>query len=86
MRNRIIYTVTFMIWFGRMIISPRLTTTPSFEGSYEAIAHLFVGFLILVPFYDREEKLGPSKLYGYTGWGLAFWELGWFIAQKYFHV
>lgn len=79
---------TFLIWasvfalIGRMLITPRLTHIPTAEGSYEALAHLLVGFLVLVPFYDPEEKLGPSKLYGYIGWGLALWELAWFVIQK----
>ncbi len=33
--------------------------------------------LIAVHLYDRSQKL-----WGYLGWGLALWELGWFLAQK----
>jgi hypothetical protein len=65
----------------RMLITPRLAV-PTWEGSFEALSHLFVGFLLLIPFYDREETLGPSKLYGWIGLALSLWELGWFIAQK----
>jgi hypothetical protein len=67
---------------GRIVVTPRLTNIPSVEGAYEALAHLFVGFLILVPFYDRDQELGPSKMYGWIGWALALWELGWFLFQK----
>ena len=67
---------------GRVLITPRLTNIPSVEGTYEALVHLFVGFLIIVPFYDRAQRLGPAKLYGWIGWGLGFWELGWFVVQK----
>jgi hypothetical protein len=45
--------------------------------SYEALAHLFCGGLIGVHMYDRSQRM-----YGYLGWGLALWELGWFICQK----
>lgn len=51
--------------------------------SYEAFAHLFVGFLILVRYYDPQQTLGPTHLYAWLGWGLSLWELGWFLAQKY---
>ncbi len=68
---------------GRIFITPRLTSIPTFEGTYEALAHLFVGFLILVPFYDKLEQLGPSKLYGYIGWALAIYEGVFFAVQKY---
>lgn len=67
---------------GRIFITPRLTNIPTVTGTYEALAHLFVGFLILVPFYDSKEQLGPSKLYGWIGWGLAIWEGVWFAVQK----
>ncbi len=71
-----------LIFVGRMFITPRLASIPSVEGGYEAFAHLFVGFLILVPFYDRKQIIGPTKTYGWIGWLLALWEGGWFIAQK----
>jgi hypothetical protein len=67
---------------GRIFITPRLTNIPTVTGTYESLAHLFVGFLILVPFYDRKEELGPSKLYGWIGWGLASGEAVWFAVQK----
>jgi hypothetical protein len=67
---------------GRVFIVPRLTHIPTVEGTYEALAHMLVGFLVLAPFYDRRQQLGPSKLYGWIGWGLAFWELGFFLVQK----
>jgi hypothetical protein len=68
---------------GRAFIKPRLTNIPSPEMSYEAFAHLFVGFLILVRYYDPQQTLGPTHLYSWLGWGLSLWELGWFLAQKY---
>ena len=66
----------------RVIITPRLNQIPSATGTYEALSHLFVGFLIIVPFYDRKNALGPAKMYGWIGWILAFWEAGWFAWQK----
>jgi hypothetical protein len=68
---------------GRVLITPRLTNIPTAEGTYEALVHLFVGFLIIVPFYDRQQQLGPSTLYGWIGWLLSFWEAGWFLFQKH---
>jgi hypothetical protein len=68
---------------GRVFITPRLTNIPTVEGTYETLAHLLVGFLIIVPFYDRQQNLGPSRLYGWIGWSLATWELGWFLVQKW---
>lgn len=79
----ILLALAFVIAIGRIFIEPRLTSIPSIEGEYEAFSHLLVGFLILVPWYDRQQQLGPSKLYGYVGWSLAIWELGWFLVQKY---
>lgn len=70
---------------GRAFIAPRLADVPSIEGTYEALAHLLVGFLILVPFYDRDQQVGPSRIYGRIGWALAFWEAGWFAVQKLHH-
>jgi hypothetical protein len=67
---------------GRIFIAPRLVNIPSVEGSYEAVAHLVDGFLILVPVYDWHQELGPSRLYGILGGAFALWELGWFVAQK----
>jgi hypothetical protein len=80
--KKIIFALAAAVALGRVFITPRLTAIPSAEGSYEAVAHLFVGFLILVPFYDPKQLLGPSKLYGYIGWLLGLWELGWFVMQK----
>jgi hypothetical protein len=68
---------------GRFLIVPRLTHIPTLEGSYEAFAHMVVGFLILVPFYDPRERVGPSKLYGWCGWLLGIFELVMFVAQRF---
>ena len=73
-----------LVALGRMWIVPRLNV-PTLEGTYEALAHMIVGFLILVPFYDPEDELGPSTFYGWLGWTLGLWELGWFLVQK-FHL
>lgn len=69
----------FATLFGRLMITPRLTNIPTIEGTFEAIAHLFVGFLIIVPFYDKTKE---TKMYGWMGWGLALFELFCFIVQK----
>jgi hypothetical protein len=83
MLKKILILSAAAIALGRIFITPRLTGIPSVEGSYEAIAHIVVGFLIFVPFYDWKQQLGPTRLYGCIGWVLAFWELGWFLAQSH---
>jgi hypothetical protein len=75
--GRWIVVLTVVTALGRAFITPRLTHIPNPELSYEAFAHLFCGALIGIHLYDRSQKL-----YGYLGWGLAFWELGWFVVQK----
>jgi hypothetical protein len=92
----IVLAIAFLIAIGRIFITPRLTHIPSAEGGYEALAHLFVGFLIMVPFYDRQQKIAHSvfsmiptratsraRLFACIGWALAFWELGWFLVQSH---
>jgi hypothetical protein len=82
-KTPIIFAAVAVLALGRVFITPRLTDIPSAEGSYEAIAHLVDGFLILVPFYDWHQTVGPSRLYGILGGVFALWELGWFIVQKF---
>lgn len=81
--RRTIIVAGMLTAIGRMLIVPRLTGIPTATGTYEAFAHMLVGFLILVPFYDKKQVLGPSKTYGWLGWSLALWELLWFLAQKH---
>lgn len=83
MNRYLLYACAAAIALGRIFIAPRLIGIPSIEGGYEAIAHLAVGFMILVPWYDRHDRLGPARLFGRIGWALALWELGWFLAQKF---
>jgi len=80
MKRWIVFSLTALIAIGRIFITPRLTHIPSPEMSYEAFAHLFVGGLIGISWYDWDDKL--ATLYGRIGWGLAVWELVWFIVQK----
>jgi len=82
MKKAAIFVCAALTMLGRIWIAPRLTNIPSATGTYEALAHMFVGFLIIIPFYDGKQALGPSKLYGWIGWGLALWEAGWFAVQK----
>ena len=83
-RRSSVLVICFVLFFAvcRIFITPRLTHIPTWELSFEAFVHLFDGFLILVWFYDRKQQLGPSKLYAWLGWSLAFWELGWFIVER----
>jgi hypothetical protein len=79
----LIFVIAAAIAIGRIFITPRLTGIPTIEGGYESFSHLIVGFMIIVPWYDRDQKLGPSKIYGRIGWALGIWELGWFLFQKF---
>lgn len=75
--KQIIIALSALTFVGRIFITPRLVHIPSPELSYEAFAHLLCGGLIAVHLYDRSQRL-----YGYLGWGMALWELGWFAVQK----
>lgn len=77
----VVLLAVVIMWL-RVCITPRLINIPTFEGTYEAFAHLFVGFLILIPFYDCKDALGPASAFGWLGWILALWEAFWFILQK----
>ncbi len=78
-----IVAVAAILAICRAFITPRLTHIPTLEGLYETTAHLFVGFLILIPAYDWRQKLGPSRAYGLLGLALTTWEALWFFAQRY---
>jgi hypothetical protein len=82
MKRWIIFALAAAVAVGRIFITPRLTNIPSTEMSYEAFAHLFVGGLIGISWYNWHDE--EATLYGRIGWGLAFWELGCFIVQKCF--
>jgi hypothetical protein len=73
--------LVFLIATLRLFIVPRLTNIPTWELSYEALAHMIVGFLIGVAWYDKKQTVGPSKLYSKLGWGLATFELLMFLGQ-----
>lgn len=83
------YAVWASYWavmIGRVFITPRLTNIPTVEGAYEVFAHGLIGFMVLAPFYDPKEQLGPSKLFAWMGWGASIiWEGGWFAFQKWGH-
>lgn len=81
-RGVVIGILSLLCLLGRVFITPRLAL-PTIEGTYEALAHLLVGFLIIVRFYDPTEIIGPTRIYGWIGWGLTAWEAGWFLVQKF---
>jgi hypothetical protein len=83
MNRMIVLAAVAVIVLGRGFITPRLGSVPSFEGFYESFAHLVVGFLVLVRFYDPTERLGPSRDMAVLGWLLALYELVWFLVQKF---
>ena len=78
----VIGAVALAFVIGRLFITPRLATVPSVEGAYEAAAHIFVGFLVLVALYDRRQVLGPSRLYGLIGLAITAWEGALFFIQR----
>ena len=61
----IIFALAVAVAVGRIFIVPRLTHIPSPEMSYEAFAHLFVGGLVGVSWYDWHNK--QATLYGRIG-------------------
>jgi len=77
MKNKLAIFSAAAIAVGRIFITPRLTHIPSPELTYEALAHLVCGGLIAIHMYDHKQKL-----YGYLGWGLALYELVYFLIQK----
>lgn len=77
-----LYILAGLIFIGRIFIQPRLVNIPTVTGSYEAIAHMVVGFMLFAPWYDPKEVLGPSWTYFVIGWIISFWELGWFLIQR----
>lgn len=72
-----------LVILGRLFITPRLDL-PTFEGSYEAFAHLFVGYLFGVAFFyykfDKKLKNNPPLWIGVI---LSVFELLMFLYQKY---
>lgn len=71
---------------GRMLIVPRLDL-PTATGSYEAFAHLFVGFLIGAWWRDRQVGKLLGWYQGVTPYGLVVilltaFEVIMFVVQK----
>ncbi len=79
--KRLAIVLAILTALARVFVAPRLTNIPTFEGSYEALAHMLVGFLIIVPFYDR--RAFDARTFGWLGWGLALWEAAWFLGEKW---
>lgn len=80
--KRAICILALLTLIGRVLITPRLSSVPSWEGSYEAFAHgLSIG-LILIGAYDWYSQLGPARKYFWLGWALGIYELIYFLIQK----
>jgi hypothetical protein len=87
--KRVVIVLAILTALVRVFIEPRLTNIPTFEGTYEALVHMFVGFLIILPIYEHFRYIGGSseaRALGWIGWGLALWEGLWFGIQKYLSV
>jgi hypothetical protein len=78
--KRAVIALTLLTILGRILITPRLTSVPSAEGSYEAFAHMFVGGLLMVGIYDRHNE--HARTYWWLGWALGIYELIYFLVQK----
>lgn len=77
----IVILLAILIVVGRWFITPILPL--SWTDAYIANAHLVCGFMIGSRIYDWKGKLGPTRLYWYLGWGLAFYELFFYLIQKH---
>jgi hypothetical protein len=60
---------------GRIFIVP--TPNVSWSHSYQAFAHVFVGFLI------GGAAFGHSHICGWTAAAITMWEAVWFFGQKF---
>lgn len=69
-----------MVALAKIFITPRLDVP---AGSYQAFSDMLIGFLLLVPVYDRNQEVGQSILCGILGLLLSFWELSWLLVQKF---
>lgn len=80
--KRIFLLLAFLIVLGRIFITPRLTNIPTFEGTYETLAHMISGGFIFIGVYDWHSELGPSRFYFWLGIMLGVYELMFFVVQK----
>lgn len=78
------YLVIFLavlVMVGRAFITPIIPLT--WTDAYIANAHLFAGALLGIGIYDWKGKLGPTRFYFWLAWGLAIYELIWYLVQKH---
>lgn len=82
----VVLLMSLFVVVGRFLIEPRLDL-PTSEGTYEALAHLFVGGLIGVWFVRRGTRAETIDSYGrdcgYLAIALSAFELVFFLVQKY---
>ena len=71
----VLITVAIALGIGRLFITPRLKI-PTWSGSYEAFAHLFVGGLI------GAYLVAPCGFYGAMIGCLSVWEIVAFAIQR----
>ena len=70
-----------LVGVGRVFITPIIKL--DWTDAYIAHAHLFAGALLGIGLYDWKQRLGPSRFYFWLAWGLALYELAWYLAQKH---
>jgi hypothetical protein len=81
MKKYLVIFLAALVAIGRVFITPIIPL--SWTDAYIANAHLFAGFLIGVRIYDWKGRLGPTRFYWWIGWGLAFYELAFYLVQKH---
>lgn len=91
--NRWVLIFISLVIIGiRIVITPRLNL-PTYEGSYEAFAHMFVGGLFGcaiktwiarkdIDYYDYDYGAEDAKFYWYLAWAVSLFELFMFTIQK----
>lgn len=83
--SRATYILIAVVIIGRLLIEPRLSV-PTWEGSYEALAHLYVGGLI--GWWWKRRDLACEKIDGkgfkclMLAVALSLFELVMFLYQK----
>jgi hypothetical protein len=77
---KIVYALAALVIIGRFTIEPRLTNIPSWNLTYEAIAHMFVGGVLWESIRTQGWRL--YRGYWLVFWSLAVFELAMFMVQK----
>lgn len=72
--------LVLIVMIGRLTINPRTEGIPTWDLSYEAFAHIFVGFLIGAACSGW--LVGQRAFYGWMAFLITIWEVIIFVIQK----